>query len=50
MAARWPASQRRDGVSYAVHRILATVQVDRDRFAMIKRAGARTHRRAPLDH
>lgn len=37
VASRWPEEHRRDGVSYDVHRILAAVAVDKDRWAMIKR-------------
>ncbi|XVV07759.1 DUF6192 family protein [Actinosynnema sp. CA-248983] len=37
VASRWPVDQRRDGVSYEVHRVLASIAVDKDRFAMMRR-------------
>lgn len=37
VAARWPAGQRRDDVSYEVHRVLASIAVDRDRFTTLRR-------------
>ncbi|WP_083268738.1 DUF6192 family protein [Lentzea guizhouensis] len=37
VAARWPEEHRREGVSYEVHRVLSAIEVDKDRWAMIKR-------------
>lgn len=30
-ASRWPADKRRKGVSFSVHKVLASIDVDRDR-------------------
>ncbi|MBW3363090.1 DUF6192 family protein [Streptomyces microflavus] len=36
-ASRWPADQRRPGVSFTVHRVLASIDGEADRFAEIDR-------------
>ncbi|MEV0125816.1 DUF6192 family protein [Streptomyces sp. NPDC050703] len=37
-ASRWPAGKRKDGVSYTVHKILASIQVEEERWAAIEDA------------
>ncbi|WP_097977619.1 DUF6192 family protein [Streptomyces sp. gb14] len=34
-SSRWPADRRQQGVSYTVHRILASIEDDQERFALI---------------